>query len=129
MPGSPLRALEGALRLVVFELTTGYGLYPGRALLILLGMMLLLSFAYLPWIRQQGRTRRPRGAIYRIWPSERLVEDGGAVRLETYGDMPAQERADRLQALGEKRADRAFLLERGDDERDDHTRRTSLRPK
>jgi hypothetical protein len=96
--GGPLRALEGALRFVAFELTTGYGLYPGRALLIMLGLMLLLSFAYLPWIRQQGRTRRPRGAIYRIWPSERLVEDGRTVRLKTYGDVSQEDRAERLQA-------------------------------
>ena len=97
-PGDPLRALEGVLRFVAFELTTAYGLYPGRALLILLGLMLLLSFVYLSWIRRQGRTRQHRGPIYRIWPSERLVEDGQGVRLVTYGDVPGRQRAERLQA-------------------------------
>jgi len=94
----PGRSLEGALRFVAFELTTGYGLYPGRALLIMLGLVLLLSFAYLPWIRQRGRTRRPRGAIYRIWPGERLVEGGRGVRLVIYEDVAERQRAERLQA-------------------------------
>jgi hypothetical protein len=91
------RPLEGIFRLVTFEWPVGYGLYPGRALLILLYLMLALSLAYLPWIGRPAR--RPRhGAIYRIWPSERLIDDGDGVRLATYSDIRSRQRAERLEA-------------------------------
>jgi len=79
-------------------MTTGYGLRPGRAVEMLLGLMLLLAFAYLPWIGHSGQNGRPQGAVYRIWPSERLAEDGGTVRLRIYDDVPEEDRAERLQA-------------------------------
>ena len=110
-PNYPLWALEGALRLVAFELTTGYGLYPARALLILLGLMVLLSGVYLPWVARPGQApgegdqfgwsmvdRVDQGAIYRIWPNEGLLEDSQVVRPVTYGDVLERQRAERLHA-------------------------------
>ena len=94
----PLRAVEGVFRLIFFEWPVAYGLAPWRPLQILLGLMLLLSFAYLPWIGRTARSERGRGAIYQIWPNERLIDDGAAVRLVTYDDMSERQRADRLKA-------------------------------
>ena len=92
----PARTAEAVFRLVAFEWPVAYGLHPGRALLVLLGLMLLLSVAYLPWVGRPGRRRR--GAIYRVWPSERVIDDGGGVRVATYGDTPSRRRAERLEA-------------------------------
>jgi Pentapeptide repeats (8 copies) len=96
----PLRAVEAVFRLIFFEWPVAYGLDPWRAFQILLGLMLLLSFAYLPWIGHTRRARTRRGAIYRIWPNERVVDDRGNVRLLTYGDVPERKRAERLEAKG-----------------------------
>ena len=61
----PLRAVEAVFRLIFFEWPVAYGLHPWRALQILLGLMLLLSFAYLPAI---GRTARSPRTPWRDLP-------------------------------------------------------------
>jgi hypothetical protein len=94
----PLRAAEAVARLIFFEWPVAYGLDPWRASLILLGLMLLLSFVYVPAIGRTGRSQSRRGAIYQIWPNERLIDDGDGTRLATYGDMPERLRAHRLKA-------------------------------
>ncbi len=58
-------AIEGALRLVFFELTTGYGLHYGRPILILLGLIGLFSVAYMSAVIDP---RRKRSGIWIIWP-------------------------------------------------------------
>jgi uncharacterized protein YjbI with pentapeptide repeats len=93
----PLGAVEAIARLIFFEWPVAYGLHPSRALLILVVLMLLFSFAYLPWIGQPGRARERGGAIYRIWPNGRLLNDGGSVQLLNDGDLPIGKRAERLQ--------------------------------
>jgi hypothetical protein len=69
---SPLSYLEGIFRLAAFEWTTGYGLYPGRALLIIVGFGVLLIPVYAWPIRVPPRSTNPVSGIYRIWPSDRI---------------------------------------------------------
>jgi hypothetical protein len=94
----PLQAAEAVARLIFFEWTVAYGLAPWRALQVLLGLMLLLSFIYLPAVGRTARSQRRRGAIYQIWPNERLIDDGDGIRVVTYGDVPERLRARRLKA-------------------------------
>ena len=93
----PLRAAEAVFRLIFFKWPVAYGLDPWRAFQILLGLWLALSFVYPLWIARAGRKYRRQG-LYRIWPSEQLVTDGGSVGLVTYGDVPERKRAERLEA-------------------------------
>jgi uncharacterized protein YjbI with pentapeptide repeats len=73
---SPLNFLEGIFRLAAFEWTTGYGLYPGRALLVILGFGVLLIPVYAWPIRIPPRSLNPVSGIYRIWPSDRIKSCG-----------------------------------------------------
>jgi Pentapeptide repeats (8 copies) len=73
----PLLALEGAFRLVFFEWTTAYGLYPGRALLLLLALIGLFAPVYLIPLRSWSG----RGGIYRVWPERRLEGMGHRAEL------------------------------------------------
>jgi hypothetical protein len=61
--------LEGLLRTVFFEWTSGYGLYPGRPLLLLAIITVIMSAVYWIPISFQGNWL---GAIYRIWPKDRI---------------------------------------------------------
>ena len=81
-------AIEGALRLVFFEWTTGYGLYYGRPIWILIGLICLFSVPYMSAVIDPTHKR---GGIWIIWPKHptrpgrekerkiRLVANGLAV--------------------------------------------------
>jgi len=73
-----LPMLEGLFRRVAFEWTTGYGLYPGRALQIILMILALLIPLY-AWVASRARPTRSKTGIYRILPADRIeVADGKA---------------------------------------------------
>jgi hypothetical protein len=94
--GSWGRVLGGWLRLIFFEWTTGWGLYPERALLIMLGVLVVMAVVYaVPIATPPAVTSDPHG-IFRVWPRERLepgktgmtaAEDIRVERLST--GMPA----------------------------------------
>ena len=63
--------VKGALRLVLFEWTTGYGFYPLRALVVAAVLALVLAVVYAAAI-----ARDAGGGIYRLRPGGRI--DGGA---------------------------------------------------
>jgi pentapeptide repeat protein len=60
--------LESLFNLVFFDLPVGYGLYPGRALKILVSLIPLFAVFY-GWVI--CRPSRNHG-IYRLWPKERI---------------------------------------------------------
>ena len=80
----------GWLRRIFFEWTTGYGLYPDRALLVLLALWATLAlFAYAPAISAPFGTDRTKttdspeyvaSGIYRVWPAERMISEGDTIR-------------------------------------------------
>ena len=75
----PLSLLEGAFRYVFFELTTAWGMIPGRALRILLALIPVFTVPYVMALRRHG----PDG-IWCKWDKDRLRRDIGtkqAVRL------------------------------------------------
>ena len=71
---------EYVFRMVAFEWTTGYGLYPGRALKIIAVIWLLLSLIYFWPIRFEPKGSST-GGIYQVWPSDRIEANDGAVTL------------------------------------------------
>lgn len=77
--GEPLKQmLEGLFRLMAFEWTTGYGLYPGRALQLIVVFFALLIPLY-AWAARSGRSPRARAGIFRVRPADRIeVADGKA---------------------------------------------------
>ena len=79
---SPLNSLEGIFRLAAFEWTTGYGLYPGRALLIIVGFGVLLIPVYAWPIRVPPRSLNPVSGLYRIWPSDRIAFCGDELAVD-----------------------------------------------
>jgi hypothetical protein len=63
---------EGVFRKVMFEWTTGYGLFPARALLIIVIVWALLVPIYASSIwKEPGKVTNTSG-IYRIWPKDRI---------------------------------------------------------
>jgi hypothetical protein len=73
-------AAEGIFRMMAFDWTTGYGLYPGRALKIIVVVWLLLIFVYF-WPIHLTPERSLGGGIYQVWPSDRIETNGGKVSL------------------------------------------------
>lgn len=74
---SVIQRLGGWLKLVLFEWTTGWGLYPGQALAIMVGLMVLLIFVYAIPLAGVPLLSSNRHAIYRIWPVERIDNTSG----------------------------------------------------
>jgi uncharacterized protein YjbI with pentapeptide repeats len=72
-----LAAFVGFLRLVFIKWTTGYGLYPFRALGILLALVVIFALGYIIPLRSWRG-----GGIYRIWPEKSLQETGLSDRIE-----------------------------------------------
>jgi uncharacterized protein YjbI with pentapeptide repeats len=87
----PPKAAEGVVRKVAFDWTTAYGLDPGRALLLIVALwMLLIPIYWWPiWRRRTGS-----GTIFRIWPKDRIEVREGEPTL----DNPA--RVEPLHARG-----------------------------
>jgi uncharacterized protein YjbI with pentapeptide repeats len=68
----PLAFVEGVFRLVAFEWTTGYGLYPGRALLLIAILGALLTPVYVWPILHGGTHPTKASGIYQVFPAERI---------------------------------------------------------
>jgi Pentapeptide repeats (8 copies) len=87
-----------ALRWLAFDFTTRYGLYPARALKIIVVLWLLFAVAYFCAIRfpAKGKTG---GGIYQIWPSERIETDGVNASLSQSSSVTRLQR-EPLAALG-----------------------------
>jgi hypothetical protein len=75
--------LEGVFRFIFFEITTGYGLYPGQALLIIFIVWAVLIVVYIWPIQRRPRSPKPASDIYRIWPSDRIETSRNEVKLGT----------------------------------------------
>jgi hypothetical protein len=71
----PLDLIEGAFRLAAFEGPVGYGLWPGRALLILILAIMLFAAIYALALATRA------GGIYRLWPAGRLEQRLGSAEL------------------------------------------------
>ncbi len=74
--GTGLTWLGGWLRLVLFEWTTGWGLAPSRALLIIAGLMVILTpvYAFAVWNPPPDWVRF--GEVVRVRPADRLARKG-----------------------------------------------------
>lgn len=66
---SGLARFEGALRLVFFEWTAGYGLYYGRPIWLLLALVGLGGLVY-AWPIHRG------AGVYKIWAPDRIGDEG-----------------------------------------------------
>ncbi len=71
---------EGIFRMMAFDWTTGYGLYPGRALKIIVVVWLLLILVYFWPIRLTPEQSSGAG-IYQVWPSDRIETNGGKISV------------------------------------------------
>ena len=76
------RQHEGALKLVLFEMTSDYGMSPGLPLKILLVLILVFSFFYVAPI--VGDTK---AGVFRVWDDKRpgAAGDDEPERLVEYG--------------------------------------------
>ena len=94
--GSGLDRIGGWIQLILFEGTTGWGLYPSRALLVMLGLMVALTAVYAIPISALPAHASNKHGIFQVWPAERIEdeEDGDGVRAA--GDV----RVHRLTANG-----------------------------
>jgi hypothetical protein len=72
----PLPLVEGGFRWLFFELPVGYGLHPGRALLVLVGGIGLFGVVYAIALATET------GSIYRVWPAGRIEPLLGAELAE-----------------------------------------------
>jgi Pentapeptide repeats (8 copies) len=73
-------AAEGIFRMMAFDWTTGYGLYPGRALKIIFVVWLLLILVYF-WPIRLTSERSLGAGIYQVWPSDRIETNGGKISV------------------------------------------------
>ena len=71
--GDPAVVFEGAFQLVFFEWTTAWGLHPGRALLIMFGLMLMMTLVYAVPIAYRAPNETNRHGIFLVWPRDRIV--------------------------------------------------------
>jgi len=79
--GNLLDALEGDFRFIAFDLTTGYGLHPGRALGIIVLFGIALTCVYTWVICLPPRRPNPASGIYRIWPTDRIEVSRNQAKL------------------------------------------------
>jgi Pentapeptide repeats (8 copies) len=70
-----IHAVEGVFRFIAFDLTTGYGLHPGRSLLILFALICFFTQAYAVAIVDKS------GTIYRVWPAGRIQHNVSGTEL------------------------------------------------
>ena len=89
---------ERFFRMAAFEWTTGYGLYPGRALKIIAVIWLSLSLIYF-WPTYLAPKGSSTGGIYQIWPGDRIETSGEAASLSNSSTVNRLKR-DPLGALG-----------------------------
>jgi len=78
--------LEGIFNYVLFELTTLWGLAPGRALVILMLLIPIFAIPYLVAIWMPSKGQSKVDGVWQVWPSDRLRDDLGTqkpTRLST----------------------------------------------
>lgn len=75
------RIIEGAFRVVAFEWTTGYGLYPSLALWLIVLLFILMIPIYAIPISRRGGAGKHAG-IYLVLPKDRVVVHGGKPSVE-----------------------------------------------
>ena len=68
----PGAALEGILRLVFFEWTTGYGLNYGRPIIIILVLSGVFTMIYVVPVSRSSHSSEGAHGIYRVWPGGRI---------------------------------------------------------
>ncbi len=98
-----MAAIEGVLRLVFFEWTTGYGLHYGRPILILLGLIGVFTLVYLPALVIAPK-RPDDSGIFRIWPAGRIKPSGEGIEVADDATV------DRLNARGIAALGQAFYF-------------------
>jgi uncharacterized protein YjbI with pentapeptide repeats len=79
--GNLVEALEGIFRFIAFDLTTGYGLHPGRALGIIVLVGIVLIWVYVWAICLPPKRPNPVSGIYRIWPTDRIEVSWNQAKL------------------------------------------------
>jgi hypothetical protein len=79
--GTVVARAGGWLQLIFFEWTTGWGLYPGRALAIMLALIGGFGFVYAIAIWDPPVDWTQHGEVVRIRPAERLVDREGVRQL------------------------------------------------
>jgi hypothetical protein len=83
---NPGAAVDGILRNVAFNWTTGYGLYPGRALAIIVAFWLMLIPVYF-WPIRFGLKHPSIGSIYQVWSTDRITETEGNILLSKSAEV------------------------------------------
>jgi uncharacterized protein YjbI with pentapeptide repeats len=78
--GGVVAAVEGYVRRVGFGWTTGYGLYPGRALGMIVALWALMVPVYFFAIAFKTKLPRESG-IYQIWPADTVNASGPDLTL------------------------------------------------
>jgi uncharacterized protein YjbI with pentapeptide repeats len=73
--------IEGAFRLVAFEWTTGYGLYPSQALWLIVLLFILMIPIYAIPISLRGAAGK-RAGMYLVLPKDRVVVHGGKASID-----------------------------------------------
>jgi hypothetical protein len=92
-------AAEGVVRKAAFEWTTGYGLYPRRAIEISAALWAGMILVYFWPIRLKQRT--PQGAgIYQVWPSGRIETSERGVSLSKSDETNLLQSSNTLGAIG-----------------------------
>ena len=78
--GTAFQRFGGWLQLIFFEWTTGWGLYPSRALVIALVVMFLLGFVVYPApIAAAPSHASPKHGIFQVWTAEEYGSPEGRV--------------------------------------------------
>ena len=67
--------------IIAFDLTTGYGLYPGRALEIIVIVGIVLTWVYVWAICLPPKRPNPTSGIYRVWPTDRIEVNWNQAKL------------------------------------------------
>jgi hypothetical protein len=81
-PGPTMRnagsTLEYAFNKLLFGITTGYGLYPGRPLMILAVLIPVFALLYLLGLGSASRT----SGVWAVWPADRVNHSDGSSQPE-----------------------------------------------
>jgi uncharacterized protein YjbI with pentapeptide repeats len=92
-------AVEGIFRKAAFEWTTGYGLYPRRAIEISAALWAGMILVYFWPIRLKQRSAQGTG-IYQVWPSGRIKTSEREPCLSQSDDVNLLQSSNALGAIG-----------------------------
>ena len=84
--GSMIEKIGAVAQMVFFGWTVGWGLHPGRALLILIGIIVATGPFYCLSIVTKVNGKRKKSGVFRIWQRERLeiTQTGVGIREDTH---------------------------------------------